>query len=108
MLPDLTKDYPDGMGGIGLSEVDLRRYFARPVHFLLGDADIDAAAADLPRTPEALAQGPHRLARGLWHYEHCKILARKVGVELAWTVEIVPGAKHISQAIFDRAMAISG
>ncbi len=108
MLPDLTVDYPAGMGGIGMGDADLRRYFSRPLHILLGDADVDATAADLPRTPEALAQGPHRLARGLWHYEHCKELARRLGIELAWTVEIVPGAGHISPAIFNRAMAISG
>lgn len=108
MLPNLTVNYPNGMGGIGMGDADLRRYFSRPLHLLLGDADTDTKAADLPRTPEALAQGPHRLARGLWHFEHCKALAKKLGVELAWTVEIVPGAKHISRAIFDRAMAISG
>jgi hypothetical protein len=78
------------------------------LYILLGNADIDATALDLPRTPEALAQGPHRLARGLWHYEHSKALAKTLGIELAWTVEIVPGARHISPVIFDRAMAISG
>jgi hypothetical protein len=108
MLPDLELSYPNGMGGVGLDETDLRRYFSRPLYILLGDADTDAKAPDLPRSPEALAQGPHRLARGLWHYEHCRTLAQKLGVELAWTVEIVPGAGHISQAIFDRAMVISG
>ena len=108
MLPNLSVNYPDGMGGIGMGDADLRRYLSRPLHILLGDADIDATAADLPRTPEALAQGPHRLARGLWHFEHCRALAKTLGIELAWTVEIVPGAHHISRAIFDRAMAISG
>ncbi|TWI29479.1 hypothetical protein [Mesorhizobium tianshanense] len=108
MLPNLTVNYPNGMGGIGMGDADLRRYFSRPLHILLGDADTDATAADLPRTPEALAQGPHRLARGLWHFEHCKSLAKTLGIELAWTVEVVPGAQHISRAIFDRAMAISG
>jgi hypothetical protein len=108
MLPDLTVSYPNGMGDIGMSGADLRRYLSRPLHILLGDADTDATAADLPRTPEALAQGPHRLARGLWHFEHCRSLARTLGIELAWTVEIVPGAHHISPALFDRAMAISG
>jgi hypothetical protein len=108
MLPDLTVNYPDGMGGIGMGNADLRRYLSRPLHILLGDADTDATAADLPRMPEALAQGPHRLARGLWYVEHCKSLAKTLGIELAWTVEIVPRAHHVSRAIFDRAMAISG
>jgi hypothetical protein len=108
MVPDLAVDYPSGMGGIGMGEAELKRYFSRPLHILLGGADIDTEAFDLPRTPEALAQGLHRLARGLWHFEHCRSLAKTLGVDLASTVEIVPGALHISRAIFDRAMAISG
>ena len=107
MLPDLSLSYPHGMGGVGLTESDLRRYLSRPLHILLGDADIDATAADLPRNPEAVAQGPNRLARGLWHYKHCKSLARTLGIDLGWTVEIVPKAGHISQDIFDRALMIS-
>jgi hypothetical protein len=108
MLPDLTVDYPNGMGGIGLHESDLRRYLSCPLHIILGDADTDATASDLPRGPDALAQGPHRLARGLWHYNHCKAVARRLGIELTWTEEVVPGAGHISRSIFDRALAISG
>jgi hypothetical protein len=96
------------LGGIDLDDSYLKRYFSRPIHLLLGDADTDTAAADLPKSLEALAQGPHRLARGLWYYEHCKSLAQKLGVELEWTIEIVPGAGHVCQAIFDRVMVISG
>ena len=108
MLPRLDVAYPDGMGGIGLTEGDLRRYLSRPLHILLGEADTDAAASDLPQGPVAAAQGPHRLARGLWHHEHCKSLAQALGVDFGWTVEIVPNAGHISQAIFDQALMISG
>jgi hypothetical protein len=107
MVPDLSLDYPIGMGGVGLTESDLRGYLSRRIHILLGDADIDATAADLPQGAEAAAQGPNRLARGLWHYEHCKALARTLGIDLGWTLEIVPNAGHISQAIFDRALMIS-
>lgn len=108
MLPNLDVAYPSGMGGIGLAESSLRRYLSRPLHILLGDNDVDTAAPDLPGGPEADAQGPHRLARGLWHYKHCKSLARTLGIDLRWTVEVVPGAGHVSQAIFNRALMISG
>lgn len=37
-----------------------------------------------------------------------QILSQDLGIELAWTVEVVPGAQRISRAIFDRAVEISG
>lgn len=102
MLPSLAKDYPDGMGGIGLSENDLRRYLTRRLVILLGDADNDPNAPDLPRWHEAMAQGPHRLARGLWHFDHCKKLADRLGVRLGWRLEIAAGAGHVDQRIYDQ------
>ena len=103
MLPDLQTNYPVGMGGLDLNESDLLRYFGSPLVILLGDADTDAAAADLPRNDIAMAQGPHRLARGHWHFAHCTELARRFGVPLNWKLEVVQGAGHVSQEIFDRA-----
>ena len=103
MLPDLSIDYPVGMGGLDLDESHLRRYLGRRLVVLLGDADTDSAAPDLPRDEAAMAQGPHRLARGLWHFDHCKRLADRLGTPFGWTLEIVPGAGHVDQAIYDRA-----
>ena len=62
MLPDLAIDHPVGMGGLDLDEAHLRRYLGRRLIVLLGDADTDSAAHDLPRDAPAIAQGPHRLA----------------------------------------------
>jgi hypothetical protein len=101
MLPDLTIDYPDGMGGIGLDEGFLRRYLSGNVTILLGDADTDPNAVDLPRNEAALAQGPHRLARGLWHFDRCRQVAEELGTNFGWRLEIVPGAVHVDQAIFE-------
>jgi hypothetical protein len=106
MLPDLAKDYPDGMGGIGLDESHLRRYLGRRLTILLGDADNDPDALDLPRWEEAMAQGPHRLARGLWHFEHCTELAKRLDVALGWRLEIAPGAGHVDQLIYDQGANI--
>ena len=103
MLPDLSIDYPVGMGGLDLDESCLRRYLGRRLIVLLGDADTDSEASDLPRGEAAMAQGPHRLARGLWHFDHCKRLADQLGTPFGWTLEIVPGAGHVDQAIYDRA-----
>jgi poly(3-hydroxybutyrate) depolymerase len=108
MLPDLAVDYPAGMGGLNLDESYLRRYLGRRVIVLLGDADTDSAAADLARSEAAMAQGPHRLARGLWHFEHCKQIANQLGARFGWELKIVLGAGHVDQQIFDQAANILG
>lgn len=106
MLPNLTTEYPNGMGGIGLNASHLRRYLGRPLVILLGEADADPDAFDLPRWDEAMAQGPHRLARGLWHFEHSTELAKSLGVALGWRLEIAPGAGHVDQQIYDQGANI--
>lgn len=103
MLPDLSLDYPVGMGGLDLDESHLRRYLGRRLIVLLGDADTDSAAPDLPREEAAMAQGLHRLARGLWHFDHCKRVADRLETPFGWTLEVVPRAGHVDQAIYDRA-----
>jgi hypothetical protein len=106
MLPDLTSEYPTGMGGLDLGADHLRRYLTRRLVILLGDADTDGAAPDLPRGDIAMAQGPHRLARGHWYFDHCRKLAGCLGVQLGWELRVVPGAGHVSQPIFDSASNI--
>jgi hypothetical protein len=106
MLPDLAAEYPIGMGGLDLDDGHLRRYLGRRLVFLLGDADNDPSAPDLPRTDYAMAQGPHRLARGLWHFQHGTKLADSLGVYSGWRLEIAHGAGHVSQQIYDRGADI--
>ncbi|MCJ9719897.1 hypothetical protein MOV66_00775 [Agrobacterium sp. SHOUNA12C] len=106
MLPDLAVEYPSGMGGLDLNQASLQRYFGRKLTILLGEADSDSTAFDLPRDKEALAQGPHRLARGLWHFDLCKQIASRLGDPFAWTLRIVPGAGHVDQRVFDTALDI--
>ena len=106
MLPDVGIDYPTGMGGIGLGEGDLRRFLTRRLVITIGENDCDPNAHDLPRGEVAEAQGPHRLARGRWYLRHCTDLAARLGVALGWQHEIVPGAGHVSQEIYDRASDI--
>lgn len=106
MLPDLAKAYPDGMGGIGLKASHLPRYLGRSIVILLGDADNDPEDPYLPRWDEAMSQGPHRLARGLWHFEHCKQLAARLDTGFGWRLQVVPGAGHVDQKIYDEGAAI--
>ena len=58
MLPDLTAEYPIGMGGLDLNDEHLRRYLGRRLVILIGSADNDPSAPDLPRMDYAIAQPP--------------------------------------------------
>src|SRR5882757_1070593 len=78
----------------------------RRLIILIGENDCDPHAHDLPRGEIAKAQGPHRLARGQWYFGHCTDLAARLGVALGWRHEVVPGAGHVSQEIYDRASDI--
>jgi hypothetical protein len=106
MLPDLAAEYPIGMGGLDLDDGHLRRYLGRRLVILLGDADSDPSAPDLPRMDFAMAQGTHRLARGLWYFEHCAKLADSLVVHLGWRLEIAREAGHVSQQIYDQGADI--
>ncbi|HUO00278.1 MAG TPA: hypothetical protein VMU69_29075 [Bradyrhizobium sp.] len=106
MLPDLSAEYPIGMGGLDLDDGHLRRYLGRRLAILLGDADNDPCAPDLPRMDYAMFQGPHRLARGLWHFQHCTELADSLGVDFGWKLEIARDAGHVSQRIYDQGVDI--
>ncbi len=106
MLPDLAVGYPEGMAGLDLDERHLRRYLGRRLTILLGDADTDSTAADLPRMAAATAQGAHRFARGQWYFAQCERLAARLGTPFGWTLAIVPGAGHVSQGIYDHAARI--
>jgi hypothetical protein len=103
MAPDLTSAYPIGMGRLDLKESHVRRYLGRRLILLIGRDDTDTTAPDLPRMDYAIAQGPHRLARGQWYIEHCSQLAHQLGVPFGWKMEVVEGAGHISSLIFSRA-----
>jgi poly(3-hydroxybutyrate) depolymerase len=103
MLPDFALDYPAGMGGLDIEENSLHRYLQRNIVVLLGDADTDVAASDLPRNEEARIQGSHRFARGLWHFEHRRTVAERIAVPFGWRLEILAGAGHVDQILFDHS-----
>src|SRR5262249_25102749 len=99
MLPDLSIDYPDGMGGLGLDDGFVRRYLSKNLTILLSDADANPDAPDLPRNEAAQAQGPHRL----WT-PALRVLPKSrptAWTSFGWRLETVPGAVHVDQAMFE-------
>ncbi|WP_260858343.1 hypothetical protein [Paraburkholderia sp. BCC1885] len=78
-------------------EVLEQRYARSDVIYLLGEADCDPQHQALDRSCAAIAQGPHRLARGLAYFEYLRV--RHPG--LAHRCWQVPGVGHNGEGMFN-------
>lgn len=93
-LPDMAVDFPYGLRGSVVGVAALKAMLQRPLVVLLGSADNDPTHRRLRRTPEAMAQGPHRFARGHYFYDYGRRQAAMLGVPLGWTLAVAPGIGH--------------
>jgi len=93
-FPDIDRDYPYGLGGIGVNEQQLRAALAKDVVILLGDQDIDTDHESLRRTKQAMRQGNHRFARGVNFFRAGRDLAKEKGWDFGWTVRVIKGVAH--------------
>ncbi len=105
-MPVFDEAFPYGLQGSGLNPAGLNHAFEAEVAVLLGDKDIDATDPNLRRTPEAMAQGPHRFARGQTFFETAKARAREEGVAFGWRQVTVPGAHHSNGLMAPAAAAL--
>ncbi|WP_252349266.1 alpha/beta hydrolase [Ochrobactrum sp. BTU1] len=104
-LPDMERRFPEGMGAIGLSEEQLARWFAYPMHIFAGDQDIAEDDPNLPSQPEALAQGPSRFKRAHFFYAYALEQARKRGLPFEWKLIDIEGVGHDGAAMSRAAAA---
>jgi poly(3-hydroxybutyrate) depolymerase len=93
-MPDFDIAYPYGLQGSAVTREMLGKALQLPLTVLLGEEDTDPEHKSLRRTPEALAQGPHRFARGKAFYATGQAAARQLGVAFTWRLDTVPGADH--------------
>jgi poly(3-hydroxybutyrate) depolymerase len=94
MMPDYEEDYPYGLRSSVVTPDKLQAALNLPVTILLGEEDTDPEHPNLRRTPEALAQGEHRLARGNSFFEAAQAFAERMNVPFNWQLVTVPGAGH--------------
>jgi poly(3-hydroxybutyrate) depolymerase/predicted deacylase len=105
-MPEQTVAFPYGLRGSGVTDTALRAALQRPLTILLGTADSDPNYPNLRRTPEAMKQGPHRLARGEAFVEAAAVAAAAANLKLAWKLERVEGVAHDNAGMAPRAAAL--
>ncbi len=102
--PDATVRFPYGLGGVALPAGQLDRAFARRLVLLLGELDNEQETrGHLRETPEADAQGPHRLARGQHFHAVAERERARRGVASVWEVKLVPAVGHDYRKMADAA-----
>lgn len=94
MYPDARYRWPFGTGGLPEGIWVPEAAYATRMTILLGTADNDPNYPSLPREPEAMAQGPHRLARGKAFFKAARADAAKRGIAFAWDCALAPDIGH--------------
>lgn len=104
-LPTFDRAFPEGLGGIGLSESALARWFSYPMHIFAGDQDIVTDDPSLPAQEEALRQGEHRYARAHFMYDFARREAERLGLPFHWKLIRIEGIGHDGAAMSRAAAA---
>ena len=105
MLPCDTFTFPYGISDLAIGEKTLKDALDTPLTILLGEKDDDPNSIDLRLTEEAMAQGPHRLARGLNFVEVAQAAAVRLDCAFRWHSRIVPRIGHSDRSIAPYACA---
>lgn len=105
-MPDFHTNFPYGLAGTSATTDKLKQVLARNMVVLLGTADTVASGRNLRKTPEAMAQGPYRLARGQAFYHKAQTVADSLHTPLHWHMQKVPGVAHNNAAMSQAAARI--
>lgn len=98
--------WPFGVGGLPPGGWNAGQAYAQPMVVLLGTADNDPDYPSLPREPQAMAQGPHRLERGQRFYRIARADAVAQHAQFNWQCAFVPGVGHDNAGMAPYAMAL--
>jgi hypothetical protein len=102
-MPDLTTNWPWGLGATDVTPDDLRALLTFPLTIMAGTADTKTTGRFFPKGPKSLAQGPTRHARAHTYFRVGQAAAAALGVPLAWTIIDVPNVGHDGRLMSDAA-----
>jgi poly(3-hydroxybutyrate) depolymerase len=103
-MPDFAVGWPYGLQDSAVGEEQSRHALQSPLTILLGAEDTATDDPGLRRTPAALAQGPHRVARGQSFCDAGRAAAAERGIPSGWQVAIVPDTGHDSDLMANAAI----
>ena len=98
--------FPLALDARVVPEVVMRRQFAKPMFIMLGDQDTDTRHKHLNRSAPAMAQGPHRFARGQYFFRSAREQAVAMGASFNWRLVVVPGVAHSDRGMSDAAVKV--
>jgi hypothetical protein len=102
-MPDLSIDWPWGLGATEVTADDLPALLGFPLTIMAGTEDIKTTGRFFPGGPKSLRQGPTRYARAHSYVRAGQQTAAALGVPLAWRVIDVPGVGHDGRRMSDAA-----
>jgi hypothetical protein len=102
-MPDLTIDWPWGLGATEFAADDLPALLTFPLTIMAGTEDTRTTGRFFPGGPKSMKQGPTRHARAHSYIREGRRAAALTGVDLAWQVIDVPGVGHDGRRMSDAA-----
>jgi len=102
-MPELTTDWPWGLGSTDVTPDDLRAWLTFPLTIMAGTADIKTSGRFFPKGPKSLKQGATRHARAHTYLRAGQNAAGDLGVAFAWKVIDVPDVGHDGRRMSDAA-----
>jgi len=102
-MPDLSIDWPWGLGGTDVGPDDLTLLLGFPLTVMAGTEDTKTTGRHFPKGPKSLKQGPTRYARAHTYLRTGQDTAAALGVSLAWRVIEVPNVGHDGRRMSDAA-----
>nr|WP_294510783.1 alpha/beta hydrolase [uncultured Rhodopila sp.] len=102
-MPDLSIDWPWGLGATDFTAADLPALLQFPLTIMAGTEDTRTTGRHFPGGPKSLRQGPTRHARAHSYICAGREAAAALGVNLAWQVIDVPGVGHDGRRMSDAA-----
>lgn len=102
-LPCDETAFPYGISNTPHVHETLEQGYRTPLTILLGREDTDVGDPNLRRTAEAMAQGPHRLARGRYFFARSREHAAKNGFAFNWSLVEREGVGHNDRDMADAA-----
>nr|WP_294529058.1 alpha/beta hydrolase [uncultured Rhodopila sp.] len=102
-MPDLSIDWPWGLGATELTADDLPALLQFPLTIMAGTEDTRTTGRYFPGGAKSLRQGPTRHARAHSYVRAGRQAAAALGVNFAWRVIDVPGVGHDGRRMSEAA-----